>query len=99
MAADASKKHDIRGLRAHLFETLEMLKDKEKPLELDRAKAICEVAQVIVNTAKVEVSAMKEVGGLGTEFLNIERNEEDRRLPEPKSKPGLSTGKNIGGDQ
>lgn len=47
-----------------MFETLERLKDKDDPLELDRARAICEVSQALINSAKVEVQFLKEVGGL-----------------------------------
>jgi hypothetical protein len=52
-------KNKIEDLRNHLFSTLEALLDEEKPLELDRAKAIADVAQVIVNSAKVEVDYVK----------------------------------------
>ena len=45
-------KNTMRDLRDHLFETLEALKDAEAPMALDRAKAIAEVSQVIINTAK-----------------------------------------------
>jgi hypothetical protein len=37
-----------------------MLKDKE--IDLDTAKAICDVSQVIINSAKVEVQFLKELG-------------------------------------
>ena len=47
----------IQDLRHHLFETIEMLKDKE--MDIATAKAIAEVSQVIVNTAKVEVSFIR----------------------------------------
>jgi hypothetical protein len=56
-------KNKISDLRDHLFETLEALKDPDKPMELDRAKAISDVAQVIINVAKVEVDMVKAVGG------------------------------------
>jgi hypothetical protein len=46
-------RNKIDDLRNHLFETIEMLKDKE--IDVNTAKAISEVAQVIVNTAKVEI--------------------------------------------
>lgn len=39
---------NIDDLRNHLFATLEELRDKQKPMELARAKAIADVAQVIV---------------------------------------------------
>lgn len=54
---------NIETLRRHLFETLEALRDKKSPLELDRAKAIADVAQTIVNTAKVEVDYLRATGG------------------------------------
>ena len=50
-------KDKIQDLRHHLFETIEMLKDKE--IDIATAKAIAEVSQVIVNTAKVEVSFIR----------------------------------------
>ena len=61
--------NDITALRATLFETLRGLSDKEKPLEIDRAKAINEVAQTIINSAKVEVDALKVIGGTGSGFI------------------------------
>jgi len=59
-------KNKIEDLRNHLFAQLERLGDDEEMLdskklevELSRAKAIADVAQVIVNSAKVEVDFMK----------------------------------------
>jgi hypothetical protein len=75
-------KNKIGDLRDHLFETLEGLKDPDKPMELDRAKAICDVAQVIINSAKVEVDLVKAVSGCSpgsTTFFNLP--EESRALP------------------
>lgn len=63
-------KNKIDDLRNHLFETLEALKDDEKPMELDRARAIADVARVVVDSAKVEVDFLKVTGGLrSTDFL------------------------------
>lgn len=59
----------INDMRDVLFETLRALKDKEKPMEIDRALAIKDVAQVIVNSAKVEVDHMKIAGGAGSGFI------------------------------
>ncbi len=59
----------IDDLRSHLFEALDALKDKENPLDLDRARAIADVAKVIVDSAKVEVDFLKVTGGTGTGFL------------------------------
>lgn len=52
-------KNRIEDLRAHLFSTLSALRDSEKPMEVDRARAIADVAQVIVNSAKVEVDFIR----------------------------------------
>jgi hypothetical protein len=60
----------INDLRNHLFETLEALKDDEKPMELARARAIADVARVIVESAKVEVNFLNVTGAVrGTGFL------------------------------
>lgn len=51
-------KNKIEDLRNHLFETIEMLKDKE--IDVNTAKAISETAQVIINSAKIEIEFMKQ---------------------------------------
>jgi hypothetical protein len=55
-------KNKIEDLRNHLFETLEALKDADKPMDLDRARTVAKVAQVIVESAKVEVALLNAVG-------------------------------------
>lgn len=60
-------RNKIEDLRDHLFEALEMVKDGDMPL--DRAKAVADIAQVIVNSAKVEVDMMKVVHGNGSGFI------------------------------
>jgi len=55
-------RNKIDDLRNHLFETLEMLKDPDCPMDLERAKTIADVAQVIVNSAKVEVDFVRITG-------------------------------------
>jgi hypothetical protein len=75
-------KNKIQDLRDHLFETIELLKSGE--INIEQAKAVSEVAQVIVNTAKVEVELIKQVGGFGTrsEFIPVEEldGEDVKRL-------------------
>lgn len=75
-------KNKIEDLRDHLFETIESLKDPEKPMELARAKMISDVAQTIINSAKVEVDAMRALGAqrLATSFIP---DEPRPRLPLP----------------
>lgn len=62
----------IDDLRNHLFETLEALRDKEEPMDLDRAKTIAGVAQVIVDSAKAENDFMKISGTRGSGFIPAE---------------------------
>lgn len=67
-------KNKIEDLRNHLFVTIESLLDTDKPMEIGRAKAIAEVAQVMINSDKVEVDMVKALGaGNGTGFLQIEQ--------------------------
>ena len=70
-------KNKIEDLRNHLFAQLERLNDEESmknPLklekELQKAKAISEIGQVIVNSAKVEADFLKSIdSSKGTGFL------------------------------
>lgn len=54
--------NDISRLYDVLFETLQNLQDKDAPMDLDRAKAINETGQVIVNAAKTEIDFLKVTG-------------------------------------
>lgn len=56
-------KNKVDDLRNHLFATIEALLDEEKPLDIERAKAVADVAQVIINSAKVEVQYLATIGG------------------------------------
>jgi hypothetical protein len=59
-------------LRDHLFATIEALQDDEKPMPIDRAKAICEVADRLIDSAKVEVSLYDLVGDRpASKFLTL----------------------------
>lgn len=61
-------------LREHLMETLKALRDRDNPMEPDRARAVATVATVLVDTAKVEVA-----------FLQVTNRDKSRFLgpPEP----------------
>lgn len=63
-------KNKLEDLRNHLFAALEGLSDHEKPLDLERARAIADVGRVIVDTAKVEVQFLNVTGrNDGTGFI------------------------------
>lgn len=62
-----SNENDIAELRSHLFDTLRGLKNGE--MDIDRAKAINDTAQTIINSAKVEVDFVRATGAKGSGFL------------------------------
>lgn len=64
-------KNKVEDLRNHLFATLEGLLDPEKPLDIERAKAVAQVSSVIIESAKVEVKAMELLNTNGSKFLQI----------------------------
>jgi len=59
----------ISAVRQMLLATMADLRNPDKPMELDRARAIGEVAQVAINVAKVEVDYIKATGQDRLEFL------------------------------
>ena len=66
-------KNKIEDLRNHLFVTIESLLDEDSPMDIDRAKAISNVAQTVINSAKVEVAFLKTTGAIeGSGFIPYE---------------------------
>lgn len=64
---------NITTLRDALFATLAGLQDKENPMDLDRASAVCNVAREITSTAKVEIDFIRATGGnSGSGFIAVE---------------------------
>jgi hypothetical protein len=49
----------IDQLRDHLMKTLADLRDRTNPMEPDRARAVAQVASVLVDSARVEVDYLK----------------------------------------
>ncbi|MDO6747168.1 hypothetical protein [Gilvimarinus sp. 1_MG-2023] len=84
-------KNKIEDMRDHLFAELERLGDEtlkgeNLKLEIARAKAITEVSQAMINSAKVETDFIKTVKATkGTGFIDPSAREE---LPVP-GKPQL----------
>jgi hypothetical protein len=62
--------NDITELRTHLFDTLRGLKDGS--VDVDKAKAVSQIADTIIDTAKVEVDFMRVAGGAGTGFIALD---------------------------
>jgi hypothetical protein len=65
----------IDDLRNHLFATLEALQDPEKPMDVERAKAVNQTAQTLINSAKVEVEFIETTGNelIGDFFPRLPR--------------------------
>jgi hypothetical protein len=75
----------IEELRQHLMQTLASLRDRENPMEPDRARAVAQVASVLVDTAKVEVDYIKATGADRSDFL--EAKPTTPALPSPNAEP------------
>ncbi len=52
---------NIETLRSHLFETLSAL--RAGTIDIDKARAISDISQTIINSAKIEVDFIKATGG------------------------------------
>lgn len=85
----------LDDLREQLFETLKDLRAKDKPMEVERAKAISEVAQTFINSAKAEVDYVKATGADATELPVFSAK---KALPAP-GQPRLVAGKAQSGSK
>jgi hypothetical protein len=63
-----SESNNIDALRATLFATLQAVKDGS--LDLDKARAVNDLAKTIVDTAKVEVDYLRATGGGESSFIS-----------------------------
>lgn len=70
----------IDSLRDIMFDCLQQLKAKDNPMEIDRAIAMTKVADVIVDSAKVEVDHMRIAGGTGSGFIPVQSVDRNRPL-------------------
>lgn len=59
----------ITQVRQSLLDTLADLRNRDNPMDVDRARAIAQVASVLVDTAKAEVDYIKATGAEGSEFM------------------------------
>lgn len=81
-------KNKMTDLRNHLFEELERIKDRDTSFDVERAKAIIEIAKAITDTAKVEVAFIAETGANGSEFF-------DHELPAIEHRPTRGIAKRL----
>ena len=72
-------------------------------MDIDRAKAVAQVAGQIIESAKVELKALEITGANPSEFLEMEKGGVDHLLPDPREmrrapRKTLSTGRDLGAD-
>lgn len=53
--------NDVTALRKHLFDAIEGVKNKT--MSIEQAKAIADISQTVINSAKVEVDYAKATSG------------------------------------
>lgn len=66
--------NSINDLRTHLFDALRGLKNGS--MDVEKAKAMSDIAQTIINSAKVEVDYIKASGSKGSGFLEYTPTQE-----------------------
>lgn len=60
----------INELRTELLATLRDLRNRTNPMEPDRARAVAQVAGVLVDSARVEVEYIKVTGQDNSNFID-----------------------------
>lgn len=78
-------KRNIESLRGHLFKVLETLDDDSKPLDIARQRAVCETAQTLINSLKVEVELHAILRG-AIEVPFVESQSQERSNSDDPSK-------------
>lgn len=69
----------IDDVRSALFAALDGLTSNK--MDIDRAKAISDVAQTIINSAKVEVDFIRATGGESSRFLGSQGAQQEPLPP------------------
>ena len=68
------EKFKIQDLRNELFDTLKKVKSGE--VEIDKAKSVCDIAAVIIDSARAESEFVKLSDALsGSDFIPIEQKQ------------------------
>lgn len=78
-------KNKISDLRDHLFESIERLKDGD--MDVPTAKAISDVAQTIINSAKLELQFEEQTQQLAAPLRQFMPSGEGQNVPSALSGP------------
>lgn len=81
----------MNTLREHLMGTLASLRDRDNPMEPDRARAVAQVATVLVDTAKVEVDYIKATGQDVSNFIDGMKAPETPQIEQAATQDGPRT--------
>ncbi|MDR5761915.1 hypothetical protein [Caballeronia sp. LZ035] len=73
--------NNISTVRQHLLDTLADLRNRDNPMEVERARAVADVARVLVDSAKVEVDFIKASGATGSDFMQADEATAAPQLP------------------
>lgn len=79
--------NNITTVREHLLATLADLRNRDTPMEIDRARAVADVARVLVDSAKVEVDYLKATGQMQADFLERQALPNEASADDDKPKP------------
>jgi len=83
----------ISQLQQHLLDTLKDLRDRTHPMEPDRARAVAQVAGVLVDSARVMVEFAKVTGNYDANFVapQIDEDEAPRLTVTPGDRNGITS--------
>jgi hypothetical protein len=82
--------NSISTVRQHLLDTLADLRNRDNPMEIERARAVAQVASVIIDSAKVEVDFIKASGAIGSDFIQPEQEVEGKTGALPPGITGIT---------
>lgn len=88
--AEIEEVNHISTVRRHLLDQMRALRQASTPedveREISRSKGVSDLAQAVVNTAKVEVDYLKATGQTSTPFLEVPPDQP--YLPDASGKQG-----------
>ncbi|MVT36806.1 hypothetical protein GO497_02990 [Acidovorax citrulli] len=89
MTPSKTKGKNIDHLRETLFRQLDNLVDQDKPVDLDRARLVCDTSRLLIEMSKVEVEYARVVqGAITLPFIEQQEGSEERAHPElPPRRP------------
>ena len=94
MTPSKNKTKNIDHLRDTLFKQLDQLVDMDKPVDLDRARLVCETSRLLIDMSKVEVEYARVIqGAITLPFIEHQDGSAERphpSLPPPSTSTGAS---------